>query len=743
MFRTPIYRELARKLPDVVGAATAKKLAAIGIHTLDDLLRHVPRRYIAGTEMSSFSTLQPGDDVAVIARVKESRVVHGRKTRVAALISDDEGRTLDVALFVPDKKAQFLGEYWKGLLEPGARGLFAGKVGVFNNRLQLSHPDFVILDGAQITGGKNRKQSEKQRVSEENRQAMGRLAQRATLVGIYPATSTFQTWMVAETIQMLLPTIDGDTLPQWLVDEAEQPSFTQALRDVHEPVSRAQAEQGIERLRFDEAFGIQLAMAHRRATVASEAATARVRVAGGLLDALDHGLPFALTDGQREVGETIFDELAQPSPMHRLLQGEVGSGKTLVALRAMCAVVDSGGQAVLVAPTEVLAKQHYLSIKSMLGALGDGRDLEHPRATHVALLTGSMTAAEKRATLNRIVTGEAGIIVGTHALFSDPVEFFDLGMVVIDEQHRFGVEQRAALNAKANNKPHTLVMTATPIPRSIAMTIFGDLAVSELRELPRGRQEVQTVFVNTRQHPTWVERAWERIREEVAAGRQAFVVCPAVHPDEGSATTGGETRTLAAVTHVAHELATGPLQGLRVGVVHGQQVGEERDETMAAFVAGEVDVLVATTVIEVGIDVPNASMMVVLDADRFGISQLHQLRGRIGRGGHKGLCLLMAPLGDEDQAARTRLEAVAASRDGFHLAEVDLQLRREGDVLGAGQSGASSLKILRIADVELIQQAKTLAERVVNDPRSADDPLLADLLAQATQVAAGEWLEKG
>lgn len=539
---------------------------------------------------------------------------------------------------------------------------------------------------------------------------------------------------------MLLPTIDGDPLPDWLVDEAGQPSFTDALQSVHQPVNRVEAERGIDRLRFDEAFGIQLAMAHRRATLASEEAVPRRRVAGGLLDALDDGLPFALTDGQREVGETIFDELARPVPMHRLVQGDVGSGKTLVALRAMCAVVDDGGQAVLVAPTEVLAKQHFASIKSLLGDLGQGRDLAHPRGTHVALLTGSMSAADKRKTLNQIVTGEAGIIVGTHALFSDPVEFFDLGLVVIDEQHRFGVEQRAALAKKAAAKPHTLVMTATPIPRSIAMTIFGDLAVSELRELPAGRGEVQTVFVDTVRNPGWVTRAWERVREEVAQGRQAFVVCPAISPDEASTPDG---RTLTAVTALANELAAGPLQGLRLGIVHGKQSAEERDETMTAFAAGDLDVLVSTTVIEVGVDVPNASVMVICDADRFGISQLHQLRGRIGRGAHAGLCLLLAPLSDAEAPARTRLDAVAASRDGFHLAEVDLSLRREGDVLGAGQSGASSLKILRIADVDLIHQAKQLAERVVADPRSTDDPLLADLLDQATQVAAGEWLEKG
>ncbi|NLE97981.1 MAG: ATP-dependent DNA helicase RecG, partial [Propionibacterium sp.] len=463
----------------------------------------------------------------------------------------------------------------------------------------------------------------------------------------------------------------------------------------------------------------------------------RPRRVGGILDALDERLPFTLTPGQQEVGETIFDEIARPEPMHRLLQGEVGAGKTLVALRAMLAVVDAGGQAVLVAPTEVLAKQHHRSIRALLGKLGEGRSLETPDATDVTLLTGSLSSAERREALNRIVTGEAGIVVGTHALFSDPVEFFDLGLVVIDEQQRFGVEQRAALVGKVANKPHMLVMTATPIPRSIAMTIFGDLSVSELRDRPHGRADVQTVFVNTYTHPAWVDRAWERIREEVQQGRQAFVVCPTINPEKAD----GERR-LVAVTELANQLASGPLQGLRLGMVHGKQATDERDDTMAAFAAGEIDVLVATTVIEVGVDVPNASMMVVMDADRYGVSQLHQLRGRIGRAEHAGLCLLLAPLKGDEPRAVDRLDAVANSHDGFELAEVDLAIRREGDVLGAGQSGASSLKILRLADVDLIERAKDLAERVLADERASSDPLLADLITQAERVAAGEWLEK-
>ncbi len=733
MFRTPIYRDLSRSLRDVVGDKTATQFARLGVNTVDDLVRHVPRRYIAGSQMTSFETLVPGEEVAVVARVEKTEVKFGARTRVETILSDGTNEKLRVTLFVPPKKDR-IKDYWAGLLKPGVRGIFIGKVGEFNDQLQLTHPDFVILDGARITAKKDSDRAQKQA-------AIQRVTQRATMIGLYPATGKLPTWVIADTISMILPTIHGDTLPDWVVREAQVPPLEEALREVHEPVSLDHAERGIERLRFDEAFGIQLAMAHRRATLASETATPRPRRAGGILDALDERLPFELTDGQKLIGDTIFEELADAQPMHRLLQGEVGSGKTVVALRAMLAVVDAGGQAVLVAPTEVLAKQHYQSITAMLGDLGQGGMLgTHPDATSVALLTGSLSTAERREVLNRIVTGEAGIVIGTHALFSDPVEFFDLGLVIIDEQHRFGVDQRAALNAKAANKPHMLVMTATPIPRSIAMTIFGDLTVSELRDRPRGRAEVQTVFVNTYTHPAWVERAWERIREEVAAGRQAFIVCPAISPDEK--TVEGERRPTA-VTELANRLAAGPLKGLNLGIVHGKQPSDERDREMAAFVAGKTDVLVATTVIEVGVDVPNASVMVVMDADRFGISQLHQLRGRIGRGAHPGLCLLMAPLTGEEPTAIQRLDAVAGSTDGFQLAEIDLAIRREGDVLGAGQSGGSSLKILRLADVDLIEHAKGLAERVMRDERAGDDPLLADLIAKAERVAAGEWLEKG
>ncbi len=399
----------------------------------------------------------------------------------------------------------------------------------------------------------------------------------------------------------------------------------------------------------------------------------------------------------------------------------------------MLAVVDAGGQCALLAPTEVLAQQHYATIRALMGDLAGGRMLGSPdAATDVVLLTGSMPAAAKKSALLRAASGEAGIVVGTHALLNDKVQFADLGFIVIDEQHRFGVEQRGALTDKASARPHVLVLTATPIPRSVAMTIFGDLDVSTLAELPAGRQVIGTVVVDAALRPAWVERAWQRVAEEVAQGRQAFVVVPRINSsDDGIG-----------VTELAERLSTGPLAGLRVGVLHGQLASEAKEATMTAFAAGEVDVLVATTVIEVGVDVPNATMMVIWDAERFGISQLHQLRGRIGRGEHPGVCLLISSALAEE-TIRQRLDAVAATNDGFELAELDLLQRREGDVLGAEQSGSrSSLRLLSVLEhADVITQAKEIAAEAVRRDPERSTPGFADAVTATEQLMAGDFLE--
>lgn len=694
---------------------------------MGDLLRHIPRRYLSGTELTDLATITEGELVAVVARVADIRRYEGhgqpgrkaRPGRLEVLLSDGNGR-LTATFF---GKTHLL-SWWERQLREGVAGLFVGKVGSFRGQRQLSHPVFAMMDaGGRIVS-----------TSEEKE----RIAALSTggLVGMYPATAKLPTWKVAECARIALASLSDseDPWPAWLREQAGVLDLAEALAAVHAPLSLDQAEKGAERLRFDEAMATQLTMAYRRADAANRPARPRPRIAGGLLEAFDARLPFTLTAGQVEVSDAILADLARSRPMQRLLQGEVGSGKTVVALRAMLAVVDAGGQAALLAPTEVLAAQHFQTIRSLLGDLGAGRMLGTPEvATDVVLLSGSLSTAAKRAALLRAASGEAGIVIGTHALLADRVQFADLGLIVVDEQHRFGVEQRAVLADKAQSRPHVLVLTATPIPRSVAMTIFGDLDVSTLSELPAGRAEVTTVVVDASTRPQWVDRAWERVVEEVGAGRQVFVVVPRI---AGSAEGVG-------VVELADELRSGALAGLRVGVLHGQLPGDAKDEVMGAFVAGELDVLVATTVIEVGVDVPNASMMVVWDADRFGISQLHQLRGRIGRGSHPGVCLLVtrAPAGEP---ARVRLDAVAATRDGFALAELDLEQRREGDVLGAAQAGGrSSLRLLRVLEhADLIARARELAaECVARDPELTT-PGFADAIRATELLASPDWLER-
>jgi ATP-dependent DNA helicase RecG len=745
-WRTATYARLAGRLDGLVGGKTAKAFEALKLHTVGDLLGHLPRRYLSGTELSDLSSLRPGDEVAVLAEVLTTRTFNmpgedprsrGRKPRLQAVITDHRGN-LTLTFF----GAPHLISYWAKQLSRGNRGIFAGKVTAFQGSLQLAHPDFVILgpDGQIVAGA-------------ERNAAMAQVA-RSAFVGLYPATRKLPTWMIAGCVHLAMQEMAGlpDPLPETVRRRAGVVDLPTAWHGVHAPQSRADIEAGRDRLRFDEAFALQLTMAARRADAAAHGATPRPRVPGRLLDAFDARLPFALTEGQQQVSAEILADLAEPHPMQRLLQGEVGSGKTLVALRAMLAVIDAGGQAALLAPTEVLAAQHHATITALLGDLAGGGMLaasEH--ATDVVLITGSLSAAARRAATLAAASGQAGIVVGTHALLSAGVQFADLGLVVVDEQHRFGVEQRAALSAKAATRPHVLVMTATPIPRSVAMTVFGDLATSTLREVPAGRAEVTTVVVDTRRQPGWVERAWQRIVEEARAGRQAYLVCARISrsdkPDEENLAEadGGATdaEPPVAVEDLYAELTAGPLAELQVGMLHGRLAGEDKDAVMSRFAAGDTDVLVATTVIEVGVDVPNASVMVICNAERFGISQLHQLRGRIGRGGHPGVCLLFTSA-EPGTPARERLDAVAATRDGFALAEVDLEQRREGDVLGASQSGVrSGLRLLRVlADADLISQARELAEACVGADPGLSDPGLADTVTAVELRAAGEWLDR-
>ncbi|MGA4669840.1 ATP-dependent DNA helicase RecG [Propionibacteriaceae bacterium Y1923] len=737
-WQTRTFERLNTPVDRFVGDKTAKAFAQLRVHTVGDLLRHVPRRYLAGTENSDLTDLPIGEDVAVMAIVDSVQVAgQSPRRRVEAVLTDGRGR-LSVTFFGKD----YLVKFWVGLLSGRPRGIFVGRVGEFNNRPQLTHPKFVLFDERGNPTGKSDQSDLVASVS------------RSGLVGIYPAVKAVQTWTISATIAMVLEQVADDLvepLPEWVLESEQLPTMLEAFQDVHLPDTRERAERGIERLLFDEALALQLAMAQRRSQAAQDPAAVMQHRPGGLLDALDQRLPFTLTPGQQQVCDEIFTELAREHPMQRLLQGEVGSGKTVVATRAMTRAIDAGYQAALLAPTEVLATQHADTLRGLLGDLGDGQVLGAPeQATKVVLLTGSMPAAARKQALLDIASGEAGIVIGTHALLGDQVQFANLGLVIVDEQHRFGVEQRAVLGAKAELRPHVLVMTATPIPRSVAMTVFGDLETSTLREIPAGRSEVQTTVVDTTRHPAWVSRAWERITEEVAAGRQAFVVCSRISKTQTDTDPFDQLESDEAmpdpvgVEELAEQLATGPLRGTRVAVLHGRMSAEEKADTMTAFAAGEVDVLVSTTVIEVGVDVPNASMMVVMDADRFGISQLHQLRGRIGRGSHAGVCLLVSHAPPGSPAAR-RLAAVARSRDGFALAEDDLAARREGNILGSSQAGTrSSLRLLRVLEhLPIIEASRTIAARLVTQDPHLENPYLADMVRQTELLAAGDWLEKG
>jgi ATP-dependent DNA helicase RecG len=745
---------LDEPLRGVVGDRTAKVLAGgLDLHTVGDLLHHYPRRYATRGELTDLAGLYDGEDVTVMAEVMTA---HKRRMRqrkgdiLEVVVTDGRGRLT----------LTFFGRGAHGPAQellPGVRGLFAGRISTYGGKRQLTHPQFKVLPRSEAGGADAARE-----FADE-------------LIPVYPATKGLESWKIAECVSMILDTVDvgADSMPEPIRRRRGLVGLREAYRGIHRPVDLAEAQRARKRLKWDEAFLVQAALARRRRAAATLPARPRPRVAGGLHDAFDARLPFSLTKGQRDVGAEIAADLAAAHPMHRLLQGDVGAGKTVVALRAMLQVVDAGGQAALLAPTEVLAQQHYRSIMALLGPLAQaGQFGAADEATKAVLLTGSQGAKARRAALLEAAAGAAGIVVGTHALLQEHVQFADLGLVVVDEQHRFGVEQRDALREKvAGGRPHVLVMTATPIPRTVAMTVFGDLDTSTLTQLPEGRAEIKTHVVPP-ERPHFFQRAWQRIREEVDQGRQAYIVCPRIGDQEGDegdlamaadletdVAAGRETgsatdrasapapaeRRMRAVVDVLPKLEEDWLPGLRIGVLHGKLPAEEKDLTMRRFAAGELDVLLATTVIEVGVDVPNATVMMIMDADRFGVSQLHQLRGRVGRGELPGLCLLVTESPDSSKA-RARLDAVAATTNGFELARLDLEQRREGDVLGAAQSGRrSSLRLLTLLkDEALILKAREEAAALTeDDPGLERHPELAAELAALVDDDRAEFLEKG
>ncbi|RKW69672.1 ATP-dependent DNA helicase RecG [Galactobacter caseinivorans] len=718
----------------VIGAASAKVIQqAFGYTTAGELLMHLPRRYVDVGEITPITALALGEDATVVATVTHAsqRRMHNRRGFLLEVEVEDQD---------PESAGRLRMTFFNGFqaakeLLPGARAVFSGQVEDYRGQTQLSHPEYTLLG--------------------QDDEAEARP------FPVYPSSGKLSQLRLRRTMATVLDGVSEggfpDPVPGDVRARRRLPGLVSALESVHRPRQIPEAYAARRRFAFEEALLLQTVLAERRLENAGRSAVPRPGSADGLLAAFDAALPFTLTQGQVEVGAELARDLARPHPMNRLVQGEVGSGKTLVALRAMLQVIDSGGQAAMLAPTEVLASQHAATLRRMLGELALAGQLGGAeRATTVELLTGSLPAARRREVLLNAASGRAGIVVGTHALLGDQVQFAELGLVVVDEQHRFGVEQRDKLRGGGEGDgqtPHTLVMTATPIPRTVAMTVFGDVETSILKGLPANRAPVRT-FVVPVQLPAWRERLFSLMREQIDAGHQAYVVVPRIteDPAEEDATRarGADQADAAPLQRTALETmeqvlrAHPALQGVRIGTLHGKLAAEQKAAAMADFESGRTQLLLATTVVEVGVDVANATVMAIIDAESFGISQLHQLRGRIGRGGFPGTCLLVTTLEHEHPAVE-RLEAVAATSDGFELAEKDLETRREGDILGASQSGGrSTLKILRVMrDAKVIAQAREDAAEVVVPGWRERHPHLAAAVEARLDTSEAAYLERG
>ena len=748
----------------LVGKRTAAQLAKQGVETGADLLRLLPRRYDTWGDLTDMRTLVKGEQATIqaqIARASSRRTRSGRAPALMEATVTDGVSTMDVVQF--GAAGQMRARATR--LAPGTTVLMSGKVGLHRGRKQLTNPRLYVLD----------------ELDEAEREAL-----LARPIPIYPGTEALPSWSVAKAVRTVLDQLGpgdvADPLPEDLRRSAGLIDAYTAYRWVHRPDDAHQWKAARSRLRHEEAFILQVALAQRRAhheATRTAVAWPEPQAVDSLRADLDASLPYDLTAGQVRVGEEIAADLARTVPMQRLLQGDVGSGKTLVSLRAMLQVVDGGGQTALLAPTEVLAAQHHSSLEALLGPLAlSGMLGEAERATRVHLLTGSTPAAQRRRILADLAAGEPAIVVGTHALLSDTVQIPFLGLVVVDEQHRFGVAQRDALRERGGvtdpatgqrHTPHLLVMTATPIPRTIAMTVFGDLATSVLDELPAGRSPVPTHLVPW-SRTSWVEGIWRRAAKETASGGRVYVVCPRIEvgddepQQEAAMASGADTaaeqtpgplepeepcsrpdRPLAAVEEWRQRLEAEPaLENVGVGILTGRMSSEDKASAMADFASGATPVLVATTVIEVGVDVPEATMMVILDADRFGLSQLHQLRGRVGRGSRESVCVAVTGV-EVGSTAFHRLKAFASTTDGFALAEADLDLRSEGDVLGASQSGRTSgLDLLRVTrDAQLIATARRQAERIVDDdPQLREHRALAAAIVERLDEEAQAFLER-
>lgn len=767
----PDRGDLDRLLATDLGGTTAEVLLKqLDLRTVGDLLEHFPRRLVERGELTSFEELRLDEHATLVAEVlsvstRRMRARSGSITEVvitdrsadsgADLLSASTGRTMTLSFFNAWTAARELAS--------GTHALFSGKVSEYRGDLTMTNPHYAPLD------------------PDDDIDAGDALSSAGRPIPVYPATAKLTSDRIATAVQIALNGVDWSTVPDPLpVEVAREHGYSdlrRAYETMHRPEDAAHWHRARARFRHTEALVLQTALLRRRAAAAERSAPQLTGAHGAdpvsaepealtprteslqpqsLLARFEQRLPFELTPSQAEVGAQIAADLRLGHPMNRLLQGDVGSGKTVVALRAMLQAVDSEAQAVLLAPTEVLAAQHHASITAALGPLGQAGTLDgDPQGTRVVLLTGSLSTAQRKKALLEILTGEAGIVIGTHALLSDTVRFARLGLVVVDEQHRFGVEQRDRLReAGGDEVPHLLVMTATPIPRTVAMTVFGDLDVSVLQGLPAGRQPIDTHVVGLLEHPAWERRIMARAAEEIAAGRQVYLVAPKIGSDDeippfslaGSARDEKAAEALVSTAWLERIAADAPeLSSARTAVLHGRLDPEEKSAVMGGFAAGEIDLLICTTVVEVGVDVPNATFMVICDADRFGISQLHQLRGRIGRGAHSSTCLLVTRR-EAEHPSRERIAAVAATTDGFELAQADLAQRREGDILGDAQSGGrSTLRLLRaLDDAGVIERARAEAQEVLaQDPRLERHPQLLAAIRAALDEDTEKYLERG
>lgn len=777
----PNRGDLDRPLAEILSTTQAKVMAqSLALHTVGDLLDHVPRRLVQRGQLSSFDDLELEAHATLVAEVVSvsTRRMRNRKGSITEVVITDRSHHSDHQVLPggPDDlmTLSFFNAFTAAReLSSGSHALFSGKVSLYKGKRTMTNPHYAPLDAEDEVG------------------SLDVMADAASPIPVYPATAKVTSDRIATAVKAAFNTVDWSTVPDPLpaevADRHGYPDLATAYRHLHRPPDERSWYRAKARFRHTEALMLQTALVRRRRAVNLRPARPRPPREQGILQRFDQQLPFTLTPAQKAVGEQLSAELSREHPMNRLLQGDVGAGKTVVALRAMLQVVDAGAQAALLAPTEVLAAQHYASIQSALGPLADAGTLgSDPDGTRVVLLTGSMSQAARKKALLDMASGEAGLVIGTHALLSETVQFFELGLVVVDEQHRFGVEQRDRLRDSGQLAPHLLVMTATPIPRTVAMTVFGDLDVSVLEGLPGGRQPITTHVVGLCEHPHWEQRIFQRAHEEIQAGRQVYFVAPKIGDDDvvpqmtlaesveamasgteltanresprrGAATTaasgtgagvsGQDTGEAMVSTRWLEQLvsASPALAGVNSAVLHGRLEPGEKAATMEGFATGQIGLLVCTTVVEVGVDVPNATFMVVFDADRFGISQLHQLRGRIGRGHHASTCLLVTRR-QQGHPSRERIDAVAATTDGFELAQADLSLRREGDILGDAQSGGrSTLRLLRaLDDVKIIETARQEATEILDvDPTLERHWGLALAIAAYLDEDTEKYLERG